>query len=148
MLCSFVHDSDSEVAMPGSEYEKVMDLAADQFGYVSTSQAAARGVSGNALRMMATRGVLERLSWGVYRVPTFPASPLAEYMEASLWPAGVPGVISHQSALAIRDLSDVSPPNVHFTLPKAFRVRRAVPGYLEIHNSDLPEDDIAKQETV
>ena len=39
-------------------------------------------------------------------------------------------------------------PNVHITLPKAFRVRRAVPGYLEIHNSDLPEDDIAKQETV
>ncbi len=81
--------------MPGREYEKVMDIAADQFGYVSTSHETTRGVSRNALRMMATRGALERVSWGVYRVPTFPASPLAEYMEASLWPAGVPGIVAH-----------------------------------------------------
>ena len=128
--------------MPGSEYEKVLDLAADQFGYVSTSQARARGVSNNALRMMATRGVLERVSWGVYRLPTFPASPFAEYMEASLWPAGVPGVISHESALAIRDLSDVNPPKVHITLPRDFRVRREVPGHLTIHNSELLETEI------
>ena len=134
--------------MPGSEYEKIMDLAADQFGYVSTSQAVARGVSSNALRMMATRGVLERVSWGVYRVPIFPASPLAEYMEASLWPTGVPGVISHESALAIRDLSDVSPAEVHISLPRAFRVRRAVPGYLVIHNSDIPEGDITQVEGI
>ena len=123
--------------MPGSNYEKVLDLAADQFGYVSTSQAVARGVSNNALRMMATRGVLERVSRGVYRLPTFPASPFAEYMEASLWPAGVPGVISHDSALAIRDLSDVNPPKVHITLPRGFRVRRDRPGAPGIHNAEL-----------
>jgi predicted transcriptional regulator of viral defense system len=128
--------------MPGSEYEKVLDLAADQFGYVSTSQAVARGVSNNALRMMATRGVLERVSWGVYRLPTFPASPFAEYMEASLWPAGVRGVISHESALAIRDLSDVTPPKVHLTLPRYFRVRREVPGHLTIHNAELSDGEI------
>lgn len=128
--------------MPGSEYEKVLDLAADQFGYVSTSQAAARDVSNNALRMMATRGVLERVSRGVYRLPTFPASPFAEYMEASLWPAGVAGVISHESALAIRDLSDVNPAKVHITLPRGFRVRREVPKHLAIHNAGLSEDEI------
>jgi predicted transcriptional regulator of viral defense system len=142
ILCSFIQTQESEAPMPGSEYEKVMDLAADQFGYVSTSQAVARGVSNNALRMMATRGVLERVSWGVYRVPTFPASPLAEYTEASLWPAGVPGVVSHESALAIRDLSDVNPARVHITLPRGFRVRRKVPGHLTIHNAELSEDEI------
>ncbi len=134
--------------MPGSGYDKVMDVAADQFGYVSTSQAVAEGVSGNALRMMATRGTLERVSWGVYRVRTFPALPLAEYMEASLWPAGVPGVISHESALAIRDISDVSPPKVHITVPKTFRVRRAVPGHLAIHRVDLPEHDVTQVEGI
>lgn len=147
-LCSFIHRQESEVPMPGSKYEKVMDLAADQFGYVSTSQAVARGVSRNALRMMATRGVLERVSWGVYRVPTFPASPFAEYMEASLWPAGAPGVVSHESALAIRDLSDVNPAKVHITLPKAFRVRRTLPGHLVLHNDDLPEEDITQVEGI
>jgi predicted transcriptional regulator of viral defense system len=125
-----------------------MDIAADQFGYVSTSQAAAQGVSGNALRMMATRGAIERVSWGVYRVPSFPHSPLTEYMEASLWPAGVPGVISHESALAIRDLSDVSPPKVHITVPKAFRVRRTIPAHLMIHRADIPEEDLTQVEGI
>ena len=147
-LCSFIQHRKSGVPMPGSEYEKVLDLAADQFGYVSTSQAVARGVSNNALRMMASRGVLERVSWGVYRLPTFPASPFAEYLEASLWPAGVPGVISHESALAIRDLSDVNPAKVHITLPKAFRVRRTLPGYLVIHNDELSEEDVTRVEGI
>ena len=140
--------SDWDSLMPGREYEKVMDIAADQFGYVSTSQMTARGVSRNALRMMATRGALERVSWGVYRVPTFPASPLAEYMEASLWPAGVPGIVSHESALAIRDLSDVSPAKVHLTLPRAFRVRRAIPAHLMIHRADLPANDVTRVEGI
>jgi predicted transcriptional regulator of viral defense system len=137
-----------ELPLPGSEYEKVMDIAADQFGYVTTAQAAREGVSRNAIRMMATRGVLERVSWGVYRLPTFPVSSFAEYMEASLWPAGVPGVISHESALAIRDLSDVNPPNVHITVPKAFRIRRVIPGHLVTHHADLSDTDIASVEGI
>lgn len=134
--------------MPGSEYEKVLDIATDQFGYVTTAQAVAQSVNRNAIRMMATRGVLERVSWGVYRLPTFPVSTFAEYMEASLWPAGVQGVISHESALAIRDLSDVNPPKIHITVPKTFRVRRAVPRHMVIHHADLPHTDIAPVEGV
>ena len=110
--------------MPGSVYEKVLELAADQHGYVTTSQDREADASTDALRKMATRGTLERVSWGVYRVPTFPPSTNAEYMEASLWPAGVRGVISHQSALALRGLSDVSPSAIHITVPDDFRIRR------------------------
>ncbi|MGD2071129.1 MAG: type IV toxin-antitoxin system AbiEi family antitoxin domain-containing protein [Gemmatimonadota bacterium] len=119
-----------------------MDIAAEQFGYVTTRQAVERGVTGNALRMMATRGTLERVSWGVYRVPTFPPSPYAEYMEASLWPAGVRGVISHQSGLALRALSDVSPAAIHITVPQGFRIRRAIPDRLVVHNADLRDEEL------
>ncbi len=52
---------------------------------------------------MATRGTLERLSWGVYRVPHFPISTFAEYMEACFWPAGVLGVIATTVRRAIED---------------------------------------------
>jgi len=128
--------------MPGDAYETVMEIAADQFGYVTTSQAGKRGVTDNALRMMATRGTVERVSWGVYRVPNFPPSPYAEYMEASLWPAGVRGVISHQSALALRGLSDVSPSAIHITVPKDFRIRREIPGRLVVHNNDLRDEEV------
>ncbi len=51
-------------------------------------------------------------------------------MEASLWPQvrrpDVRGVISHVSALAIYELTDVSPAKVHLTLASQMRVRRAV----------------------
>lgn len=70
--------------LPGSDYDKVVELAADQHGYVTTSQAREAGVSGDALRKMAKRGTLERVSWGVYRLPTFPPSPYGEYMACGL----------------------------------------------------------------
>ncbi len=58
-------------------------------------------------------------------------------MEAVLWPQvrrpGVNGVISHQSALSIHELSDVSPARVHLTLPTTVRIRREVPKGLVIH---------------
>jgi predicted transcriptional regulator of viral defense system len=134
--------------MPGREYDKALELAADQHGYLTTAQAGQLGIARDAIRKMAKRGTLERVSWGVYRVPTFPVSTFAEYTEASLWPAGVLGVISHESALAIRDLSDVSPPKVHLTVPKAFRVRRTIPAHLMIHRADLPEDDVTQVEGI
>jgi predicted transcriptional regulator of viral defense system len=128
--------------VPGSEYEKVVELATDQYGYVTTSQAREGGISADALRKMAERGTLERVSWGVYCVPTFPPSPYAEYMEASLWPAGVRGVISHQSALELRELSDVSPSAIHITVPDDFRIRREVPVPLVVYHADLTDDDV------
>jgi len=134
--------------MPGREYDKVLELAADQHAYITTAQARALGVNSDTLRKMAARNALERVSWGVYRVPTFPPSPFAQYMEACLWPAGVVGVISHQSALVIRELSDVNPSKVHVTVPKTFRVRRDIPPHLVVHNADLADDDLARVEGV
>lgn len=128
--------------MPGSEYQKVIESAMDQYGYVTTSQAREGGVSPDAVRKMAARGTLERVSRGVYRVPAFPISPHAEYMEASLWPAGVRGVISHQSALTLRELSDVSPPAIHITVPNDFRIRRDVPAHLAVHHAELRDDEV------
>jgi predicted transcriptional regulator of viral defense system len=149
VLSYFVQDLFRRVReMPGREYEKATELAADQHGYLTTAQALELGISRDTLRKMAKRGALERVSWGVYRVPTFPLSPLGQYMEACLWPAGPVGVISHQSALAIRDLSDVNPAKVHVTLPESFRVRRKIPGYLLIHHADLSEEEIGSHEGI
>jgi predicted transcriptional regulator of viral defense system len=134
--------------MPGREYEKATELAADQHGYLTTAQALESGISRDTLRKMAKRGALERVSWGVYRVPTFPFSPLAQYMAACLWPAGPVGVVSHQSALAIRDLSDVNPAKVHITLPEGFRVRRKIPEYLSIHHANLSNEEIGSHEGI
>jgi predicted transcriptional regulator of viral defense system len=142
----FVHTT-GEV-MPGREYDRVLDTAADQHGYITTEQARTLGIQADTIRKMAARGALERVSWGVYRVPTFPQSPFAQYMEACLWPAGAMGVISHESALAIRELSDVNPSKVHLTVPKHFRVRREIPRHLVVHNADLADEELASVEGV
>jgi len=58
------------------------------------------------------------------------------------------GVISHESALAIHELSDVSPARIHVTLPTAVRIRREVPKRLVIHYADLTGDDVETVEGV
>lgn len=134
--------------MPARIFEAVFEIAADQHGYVTTAQAEAAGVGRRALNKMARRGSLQRISSGLYRLVHFPFSPWGQYMEAVLWPRGVRGVVSHETALAIHGLSDVSPTRVHITVPRAYRVRRKAPAVLAIHRADLPEADLDTYEGI
>ena len=62
------------------------------------AQARRHDVSPHAIKEMAERGNIERVSWGLYRVSGIPPSPYSEYMEAALWPGGKSATISHESA--------------------------------------------------
>ena len=97
---------------------------------------------------MAERGQLERRSQGVYRVPLIPSTPLDAYMEATLWPRGAAGVLSHETALALYELSDVNPDKIHITVPKHHRIRRAIPAEYQIHHEDLATGDVASHEGI
>lgn len=99
-----------------------------------------------ALVMMTKRGTLERVSRGVYRLIDFPAQPLAQYMQATLWPYGRRGVLSHETALSLWELSDVDPAKVHITIPADFRVQRVIPAYLVVHRDNLSSDDVTRLE--
>jgi predicted transcriptional regulator of viral defense system len=122
-------------------FAAVYEIAADQFGYLTAAQAREAGVNPMALVMMERRQTLERVSRGVYRIVQFPHGPLAEYMEATLWPVGTTGVISHQSALALYGVSDVNPGKIHLTVPTSYRVRRRVPDRLKLHHGNLGEEE-------
>ncbi len=128
--------------MPTAIYRTLYGLAEDQMGYVTTTQAAQAGVRPMTLVMMARRGTLERVSQGVYRLIDFPGHPLAQYMQATLWPYEQRGVLSHETALALYELSDVDPPRIHITVPAEYRIQRRVPAYLVIHRADLPASDV------
>lgn len=134
--------------MPGVAFSTIYEVAADQFGYFTAAQAREVGVSPMALVMMERRATVERVSRGVYRLSQFPTGPLAEYMEASLWPAGVVGIVSHQSALALYGISDVNPDRVHITVPTSFRTRRQVPRRLHLHHANLPDEDVESFEGI
>lgn len=127
-------------------------LAEGQAGYFTAAQARGAGVHPVRLVQLQKRGDIARATRGVYRLTRFPVSLFGQYMEAALWPQvrrpDVQGVISHESALAIYGMSDVSPAKVHVTLPTAFRVRRAVPKHLRLHFADLEAADVQRVEGI
>jgi len=134
--------------MAGAVYARLFGLAVDQHGYLTAAQARAEGIRVGTLAMMANRGTIERVSHGVYRLVQFPFAERGAYMEASLWPAGTRGIISHESALALYEISDVNPPVIHITLPGVFRVRRSVPDHLVVHHADLKDEEIDRVDAV
>jgi predicted transcriptional regulator of viral defense system len=134
--------------MPGAIYAELAAVAAGQYGFITQEEAARLGFKRMTLVRMAERGQLERRSQGVYRVPLIPESPLDAYMEATLWPRGAPGVLSHETALSLYDLSDVDPERIHITVPKRHRIRRAIPAEYRIHHEDLARSDIASHEGI
>ncbi len=115
-------------------------------GYVTTAQARVAGIQPMALVMMARRGVVERASHGVYRLVDFPPYQLAQLMHATLWPNERRGVLSHETALALHEMSDVDPPAVHITVPATYRVQRATPPHMIVHRVDLVPEDVMQVE--
>jgi predicted transcriptional regulator of viral defense system len=114
-------------------------VAYQQSGYFNASQARAHGVSRQLVDHYVRRGRFERLRRGLYRVHGFPTSEHDEMREA--WMAvDVPdALLSHESALALLDLSDNIPDAVHLLVPRRRRGLRRPPGVL-LHTRPDGED--------
>ena len=125
---------------------KLYGIAEAQLGYFSTAQARDAGINPIRLIQLVKSEDIERVSRGVYRLARFPLSPLGQYMEATLWPQvrrpDMWAVLSHESALALYELSDASPSKVHITLPSSVRIRRTVPKHLTLHRAALEARDV------
>ena len=134
--------------MPGKNYNTLFELATDQYGYVTTEDAEAVDVPAKRVAEMAHHGTLDHVAHGVYRVVTFPRHPLDQYMEATLWPRGVRGVLSHETALDLHDLCDVNPAKLHITVPKRWRTNREVPEPYVLHQRDLDPGDVTYHEGI
>jgi predicted transcriptional regulator of viral defense system len=134
--------------MPGTIYNNLADIAADQYGFVTTADARNSGIDPHRLLEMAKRGQLDRCGTGVYRVPLIPATSLDSYMLATLWPRKASAVISHDSALDLYGLSDVNPAKIHITVPRDHRPRRQIPQQYEIHREDLAPEEITSREGI
>ncbi len=127
--------------MPGRVYTQLFELANEQFGYVTPDDARAVGIDPLRLQDLARRRLAQRVAHGVYRIPLVPPTPLDQYMEATLWPQGVQGVLSHETALDLHELCDVNPAKIHLTVPEHYRVRRDVPKLYVLHHRDLDDAD-------
>jgi predicted transcriptional regulator of viral defense system len=134
--------------MPTARFRELTEMAADRQGLVRTEDAAEIGYAAGALDTMARRGQLERVGHGVYRVPFVGVGALSAYMAAALWPRGVQGVLTHDTALDLWDVCDINPSKIHITVPRRHRPQRAIPDGYVIHREDLDPTDITAIEGV
>lgn len=121
------------------DHDQLYDLAEGQAGYFSAAQARAAGFSHALLSYHAQTGLLERIRPGIYRLRRFPASPHEDLFVAWLR-VGPRSVISHDSALALYELSDLLPHEVHLTVPRTLSRRH--PG-LRLHTNRFDPGDVA-----
>lgn len=136
------------VHMSGGQQRALYQLADDRYGYITAAIAREAGIAARQLSQLARRGTLEHVSQGVYRLVDFPVSELDSYMAASLWPQGVVGVLSHETALDLYKVCDISPISIHMTVPRAHRIRRAIPPSYEISHASIPAADIVLHEGI
>ena len=134
--------------MPGRIYNHLAELAADNYGYITTDQALAAGINPDRLLELARRGQIERSHTALYRIPLIPPTPLDPYREATLWPRGAEAVISHETAIDLYGLGDVNPAKIHITVPRAHRSRRKVPIQYRLHREDLHDDEVTLYEGI
>ena len=119
-------------------YERLFQIAEAQAGYFTTAQAQTVGITRPQLSRYVAAGKLEHSRHGVYRLTPFPRVPHEDLFIAWL-AAGPDAVISHDSALALYELSDALPAHVHLTLPR--RASRRRPGY-RLHTSRITPAEI------
>lgn len=128
----------------------VGDLAADQWGMVTTAQAGDAGVDRTTLTRLVDAGLLESPARGVYLIPA--ASP-THVEERAAWLRLQPqrpawqrqpldpdsGVMSHRSAAKIHDLGDLIPGSVEITVPRRRTTRDP---HVRLRRGTLTPDDV------
>lgn len=78
----------------------------------------------------------------MYRLPYFPATRFEDLHIASLR-TGPESVVSHESALAVYELSDVLPTKTHIIIPRTGSRRRK---NIQLHTNRLEADEITQRE--
>jgi predicted transcriptional regulator of viral defense system len=127
--------------MPRSRMDELVAIAEQNDGLLTSKQARDAGILDSVLVRLAQRGRLQRTARGVYRITHYPHARLFQYREAILWAEASQGpenvALSHETALAVYEISDANPAVVHITVPKAARLRRERPKWISIHRENL-----------
>ncbi|GAA4283388.1 hypothetical protein GCM10022261_09190 [Brevibacterium daeguense] len=134
---------------PNSVIAKVADLAAGQWGLLTTRQAAHQEISRLQLSRLARAGVIERVGHGVYSMAsnndphvTLRAAwlTLDPDLTAEERLSRIPetGVTSHAAAAGLHGLGDLLDDEPEFTLPYRKQTSRAI----KLHKAELSSSDV------
>ena len=128
---------------------RVSELAARQWGLLTTALAEAEGITRLQLARLTNAGVIERLDRGIYAIPAAVDShtPLraawlslnpSELAENRLADFLSSGVLSHTSAAALHGLGDLLDDEPEITVPERKQSRRGI----RLHRAELHADEV------
>ncbi|HVC87259.1 MAG TPA: type IV toxin-antitoxin system AbiEi family antitoxin domain-containing protein [Gaiellaceae bacterium] len=119
----------------------VRGLEADAYqqnGYFTSAQAREHGVSRQLLDHHVKQERFERVRRGLFRIQGFPSSQHDDIREKWMAVGTEKAIVSHESALALLDLSDNIPDEIHLLVPRRYRGLRRPPGVV-VHTR--PDDE-------
>jgi predicted transcriptional regulator of viral defense system len=133
-----------------SSGQRLFEIASEQQGYFTTSQAIEAGFQDATHPYHIKNGDWIREWRGIYRISRYPRTDDGQYVLWSLWARNRKGlwqgVYSHQTALSLFELSDVMPEKLHMTVPPSFRRHSETPGVLVLHRGTIMSQEIEERE--
>lgn len=117
-------------------------LAFAQAGYFTAAQALEIGYTYQAQKHHVDVGNWTRVDRGLFRLPSWPSSSNDQWVRWTLWSRGL-GVVSHESALQVHELSDVDPAVIHLTVPTGFRAQDPI---IRTHHGTLDAEETVQEQ--
>ena len=124
---------------------KLRERALDQYGYITTRDAAALGIPGIEVVKIAERGGLEHIAYGLYRFEDVPATDRDEFMEAVLR-VGPGAFLMADAVLALHNLALVNPRRIRVGAPE--RVRAKLPDNIEAARLNVEPEALTRYEGI
>jgi predicted transcriptional regulator of viral defense system len=119
-------------------YRQVLrEWADDNYGYVTTRDAADLGVPAVELRKLAARGALRNVRRGLYRFEDARRTDRDAYAEA-VARVGDGAYLTGDAVLGLLGLALVEPKRIKVGVP--YRTRQKDPGYVDVIQRQLPAD--------
>jgi len=123
------------------DWKRLQEIASGQAGYFTAREARDVGFSLPLLQHHLDAGRVERAQRGVFRLSSFPPTDNEGLVPAWLW-SRREGTFSHETALALHQLSDAMPATIWVTVPTAWKKRRLqIPRNLLLQYADLADDE-------
>lgn len=129
---------------------KLFEIALAQQGYFTYQQTREAGYAKNASYFHAKAGNWIHDQHKIYHLAKFPPADRPDLVIWSLWSADrkgtIQGVYSHQTALALYEISDDNPVKLHLTVPPGFRKFHPIPEGIVLHKAEIADSDKRKMQ--
>jgi predicted transcriptional regulator of viral defense system len=122
---------------------RLYEFAVSQGGYFTAAQARAAGYPKQLQHYHSRRGNWVREDRGIYRLWEWPQNSFDDLIQWTLWSGGV-AVVSHQSAMAVHEISDLMPARIYMTVPPGFR--KIPPTGIVLYRDKLSPHEIEQRE--